>query len=528
MMAYVHQTCRVPGINGESHVLGIDFGTDRAASLQFNDRTTDCIGLHRAISSIGDTGVELVLTRKCANVCKIVNLLRAVGPDLDDTCTKLFDDALDCITSRIVGGHLPETALNQAAFGTQSGGLGLRKASSLRLPAFIASRVASKALVFRLADSLNAIGLLPGNFVFEFASKLDDAIGAFKNDVGVDKESAVDALVLEEFDFTSKVTHAIFVGQDLPNRTTSKSVDHRALLLSPLGHDDPESSDGHGLQRKLCDMQDEIEFAKLQSSFSASERWDDYWRLEEFRQAPPVISSAWMWRLSLAQGEIVPPNEFAQGVRIRLGGECIDGSTACSRCGKQFDPQGYHPLRCALSEATRGHNRVRDEALHLVHLADSSSRCEVPGLVASRPSLRPADILSDTAVPGGRVALDIGVATPGSCAAGNNCCESMWSEKLKHYEHVLPEMRLDGLHYVPLVFSCFGRIHCEAKNMFRLISISAARKAGISNSSLLAHRTFENIGVALVRRYVAMYNTCLPPLSPETLNLMLGDGFGDD
>ena len=171
---------------------------------------------------------------------------------------------------------------------------------------------------------------------------------------------------------------------------------------------------------------------------------------------------------------------------------------------------------------------MRDVALLLVHLADPSAHTEVPGLVVSRPLLRPADIFSNSALPGGRAALDIGIATPGSCTAGSDCCDSMWTEKMKHYKDVLPAMRHSGLHYAPLIFSCFGRVHCEASSTLRQISISVARKVGISNANLLVHRTFENIGVALVRRYVAMYSACLPPLSAEGLNLMLGDGFSDD
>ena len=52
-------------------------------------------------------------------------------------------------------------------------------------------------------------------------------------------------------------------------------------------------------------------------------------------------------------------------------------------------------------------------------------------------------------LPGGRAALDVGIATPGSCTAGIDCCDSMWSEKFKHYAAVLPEMRRSGLQYCP-------------------------------------------------------------------------------
>ena len=165
---YVYRTCRLPGPNGKSHVLGVDLGTETAASSQFDDRTSDCIDLHRAINSIGDVGAELVLTRRCANSCKIANLLRAAGPEVTGESTQVFDIALNNTVSRTVGGHLSVASLNQSALGTHFGGLGLRKSSDLKLPAFIASRAASKALVFRSASSLNDFDMLPETFEVEF------------------------------------------------------------------------------------------------------------------------------------------------------------------------------------------------------------------------------------------------------------------------------------------------------------------------------------------------------------------------
>lgn len=71
-------------------------------------------------------------------------------------------------------------------------------------------------------------------------------------------------------------------------------------------------------------------------------------------------------------------------------------------------------------------------------------------------------------------------------------------------------------------------MHCEAFSILSKIGLVAARKVGVVNGDSLVHRTFENIGVALIRRSVAIYRACLPPLSPEALNLLLGDGLCDD
>ena len=106
--AFIHRTCRTFGPNGRSHVLGVDFGTDEAATSQFDQRILDCVDLHRGINNMGDAGTELVLVRKCANACKITNLLRATGPSISTDSLHQFDSALDGVVSRSLGGDLHE------------------------------------------------------------------------------------------------------------------------------------------------------------------------------------------------------------------------------------------------------------------------------------------------------------------------------------------------------------------------------------------------------------------------------------
>ena len=78
------------------------------------------------------------------------------------------------------------------------------------------------------------------------------------------------------------------------------------------------------------------------------------------------------------------------------------------------------------------------------------------------------------------------------------------------------------------ILATLGRIHCESLATLTKIGLTAARRMGVVSSDCLVHRTLENVGVALVRRSVAMYSACLPPLSAEALDLVLGDGFNDD
>ena len=123
--------------------------------------------------------------------------------------------------------------------------------------------------------------------------------------------------------------------------------------------------------------------------------------------------------------------------------------------------------------------------------------------------------------------MDIGVATPRTCTAGNDCCDSMWSEKFRHYRLALPEMAASGIHYVPLIFSCYGRVHPEAMCILENLAKRAARCIGVGDWHSLMRRTRASIGVSLARRCVAMVRACLKPLSPGALNLLLGDGLDE-
>ena len=131
----------------EYHVLGIDFGTDdRSTTSQFNAAAIKISSLHTSISCLGDTACELVLLRKCADVCKVVHLLRAVGPDIQREALGKYDALLAATLQRCVG-PLDEYSLKQASLGVGEGGLGMRRSIDLAIPAFVASRTESRWMI---------------------------------------------------------------------------------------------------------------------------------------------------------------------------------------------------------------------------------------------------------------------------------------------------------------------------------------------------------------------------------------------
>ena len=148
---YVRRTCKLP--QEPSHVLGIDVGGEGVPSAQFEKLRAKTDAVQAAISEIGDAGVELVLTRRCAGVCKVTRALRAAGTSITSAALAPFDDRVRESLEHVAGGALRDTAYLQATLGVRESGLGLRRAEDLALPAFIASRVAARPFIDHVCRS---------------------------------------------------------------------------------------------------------------------------------------------------------------------------------------------------------------------------------------------------------------------------------------------------------------------------------------------------------------------------------------
>ena len=155
-----------------------------------------------------------------------------------------------------------------------------------------------------------------------------------------------------------------------------------------------------------------------------------------------------------------------------------------------------------------------------MHLADPGATTEEPEVITSRPALRPADIFTSAAIPGGMAALDVGITSPDSSQTGADCVEAMWREKRGHYAAYAGEMAAAGVTYLPMVMSCYGRWHVESAVVLERIAVQATRRLSIACHRPLLRRAQAAIGVAIWRRAVAMARACLPWPSPEELALL--------
>ena len=120
-----------------------------------------------------------------------------------------------------------------------------------------------------------------------------------------------------------------------------------------------------------------------------------------------------------------------------------------------------------------------------MHIADSTAETEVQGLIPDAPSLRPADIFTEAAVPGCQAAMDIGITSPDSTGAGDDCCEAMYRTKMARYEQYLPGLTRRGIRYKPMILSAYGRWHPDSLLTMEAITKRAARKRGYMDHRLL-------------------------------------------
>ena len=131
-------------------------------------------------------------------------------------------------------------------------------------------------------------------------------------------------------------------------------------------------------------------------------------------------------------------------------------------------------------------------------------------------------MLTSATRPGVLAALDIGVVSPDAVGRGDDACEAMVRGKRAKYAAALPQLEADGIRYLPVVFSCYGRPHPEAQAVLEALAGAAARRLGCVEAGVLLRRTRLAVGVQLWRRAAAMVRACVP--APRSLDELPGGG----
>ena len=516
----IRATCKLPGANAPSEgILGIDI---KQGDAQFQAACGQVAATREAIASLGDAATELVLTRSCADVCKVTHLLRAHGVDISDAAASGFDDGLASALQTTLAAPLHAEALSQASMGVKDGGLGVRMVSHTLAPAALASRVRARPLVLHLFQQMRDLELAPDGLDVVFDAPAQAAEERLRSSLSPAGVARLDLLLQEARTAADVETRALLAGRPPPR--AGGHVPHEdpgTHLVQQAGGEDPEwHCERGGLQHDLCALADCERADRLVATLQGQGRWSDVRRLRCLRD--PSTSHAWLWGLNPVHGPIVPPADFGLAACIRIGAHLVEDAFVCPRCSKEVVGRtAAHALCCAAPQATHGHYDARDQLLLAVHLADPSATPEAPEIIASHPALRPADIFTSAAIPGGLAALDVGITSPDAAGAGDDCVESMWQKKRNTYAPYFDEMRAARVTYVPMVLSCYGRWHPESAVTLERVCRQAARRLGIADHRPLLSRAHAAAGVAIWRRAVAMARACLPRLAPADCDALL-------
>jgi hypothetical protein len=156
-------------------------------------------------------------------------------------------------------------------------------------------------------------------------------------------------------------------------------------------------------------------------------------------------------------------------------------------------------------------------------VSDPAAETEVEGLVPSRPTLRPADILTVAVHETSTVAVDIGIKAPHALDAGLDCTETMKQAKMQYYADCLEELALQNIQYAPATFSSYGRRHSDTSKMTLLAARRAARYRGLPDHRSLLARWRRTLAVEVWRRSAKMLIACLPRDSDEADYLFAGE-----
>ena len=162
-----------------------------------------------------------------------------------------------------------------------------------------------------------------------------------------------------------------------------------------------------------------------------------------------------------------------------------------------------------ISRARRGMRRVGAREVHgLAAITDPAAEREAIGLIPSHPTLRPADILTTATVSGRSTAFDVSITSPDCGTAGDDCCQSMYEHKQAKYAPHLNELERNGIDYIPIVWSAYGRPHEAAVAAIRTMARRTARRRGHQDATTIENRTMHNIAVEIWRRNVDMIRYC--------------------
>ena len=314
-------------------MLGINFDDADGAPNQFLEASSLACTARKEVKIIDDIPCELSVMQACLGVCKVIPMLRAAGLYVGRSALHEHDVQMQTSLSDMLGCEIPTESMTQASCGVRNGGLGMRRATDLALPAFIASRSESRSAVTKLIHELfnDDIGDV---CIRRFDDGLQDAIGKLKDQLSPGLASEVDTCLIEARE-----------GQQRNDRF--RPVARGDHLIAPAACVDSEEIDT--LQGALSAIVDRDVFNKLCTIYSEHSSQYDVNRLTEL--CDESTSHDWVCCINSVHGPVIEPDLYLIALKLRIGAPFFSRPFECPKCGtKDMDCNGFHALCCAKGE----------------------------------------------------------------------------------------------------------------------------------------------------------------------------------
>ncbi len=417
--------------------LGVEIGNE---DDQFRRSVIKMSALHDKIREIDDPAIELTLTQQCADVGRVMHLLRAVGPTgpiagISVQALEQMDIAMTAAASQIARTDLTDEAAQQAGWSVKLGGLGLRPGSLVALPAHLASLVEAEPFVRSLAEAMAQRGIPAANNIADLVRDATDTLlGPHLPDELWEQLNQSIEEATEAADRKANTILGADAGPEdaevagagpaasaaarLPRRrgSTAARVGGRhgpagpgsagqppAAAAAAAGGgeavaadpDDPgggrrpnnDTGQGDGAPPHTKRLQHQLVLAferqqvRLVINGLRGLRGPPFIRYKRLIDLGNIDTKhGWMQAINPAHGPVLRPPQFITCLRLRLGLPVVsyDGAARCSECNIPFsaDAIGDHALCCARGQSVIGHDRVRDLLANLALISDPSTAIE--------------------------------------------------------------------------------------------------------------------------------------------------------
>ena len=336
---------------------------------------------------------EFVLQRRCFDVNKVNYFLRCNGDRVRDSALNEFDSGLRGGTEGAIHGRISDESWIQATLGVDASGLGMREASVIALPAFIASRVTSRPLVEEMCRHMEEEGI----------ATVAQCMAAYDVRTRTAGERWGNTLPAAVHDQTRRLIEAAAAAGNRRWRSWCEGVDAEEeedqapprargsrrpgnAVVPDAGAEDeehPAAQRGSGAPKLQSDLLRITDACVAQGLLSRAIASGDTDRVNLLRELSCTdCNHEWLWGISKHKGKTLSNEDFATAVRIRLGTGGPEDEVICANCGEAIlGPAGTHGLLCARGPSTRGHNAVRDVLFHFARGIDASTELDPIGLV---------------------------------------------------------------------------------------------------------------------------------------------------